>query len=230
VVLAGDIHNGFRGVVYADQISRYLNAPVVMVAGNHEFYHHDTETLLPALRAASSKTAGRVEFLENAAASFSFAGGDLTILGCTLWTDYRLNQGQDTAMLNAQLRMNDHRFIASNGAAFTPADALHRHGTSRRWLHEALAGRTSAARCVIVTHHAPSATMLGSRSGEIAPAYASNILDEFALYQPALWIHGHTHYRHDTVESGIRSVSAPRGYVSFDGPDALNYAPGIVEL
>jgi DNA repair exonuclease SbcCD nuclease subunit len=53
VVLAGDIHNGLRGIVYADQVSAYLDVPVLMIAGNHEYYHHDAMVLLPALRDAA---------------------------------------------------------------------------------------------------------------------------------------------------------------------------------
>jgi predicted phosphodiesterase len=233
VVLAGDIHNGLRGVIYAEQLSRYLEAPVVMVAGNHEYYRHDTATLLPALRAATAKTAGRVQFLEDTAASFSFPDGRVNVLGCTLWTDYELNGNREAAMFAARLRMNDHHFIRANGAAFLPDDALFRHLQSRLWLHETLArlhGEDPAARTLIVTHHAPSGRFLGTRVGEIGPAYGSELLAEFAPWAPAAWIHGHTHYRHDTWQDGIRVVSAPRGYVTYDGASALRYLPGMIDI
>ncbi len=233
VVLAGDIHNGYRGVVYAHLLSHYLGAPVVMVAGNHEFYHHDIGVLLPALRTAAAKTRGRVQFLENAAATFDLADGPVTVLGCTLWTDYALHGAPETAMFTAERRMNDHAFIRLDGPRFTPADALARHQASRRWLHEALAARQETApggRNLIVTHHAPDAGCLGSRTGAIAPCYSSDLLAEFAPWRPAGWIHGHTHYRHDSMQAGIRVVSAPRGYVAYEGQQALHYRPGILEI
>jgi predicted phosphodiesterase len=233
VVLAGDIHNGFRGVIYADQVAKYLNAPVVMVAGNHEFYHHSMTTLLPALAAASAKTHGRVNFLENTVATFTIRGRRLHVLGCTLWTDYALNGDSDSAMRHARQIMNDHAFIQRGGAVFLPEDALAIHEHSRLWLHKTIAAlhkRDSQATLLIVTHHAPSGNVLGARTGQIAPAYGSDLLAEFAPWHPAAWIHGHTHYRHDSVEDGIRMVSAPRGYVVYDGADALQFTPGILEI
>jgi Icc-related predicted phosphoesterase len=136
-------------------------------------------------------------------------------------------------MFTAQYRMNDHKFITTNNVPFTAADALARHETSRRWLHRTLAqnGQENPdARNVIVTHHAPDAAFLGDRTGEIAPAYASDLLDEFSRRRPAAWIHGHTHYRHSSLRHGIRVVSAPRGYVVFDGAKTLSYQPGVIEI
>jgi predicted phosphodiesterase len=233
VVLAGDIHNGFRGVVYADQVAKYLAAPVVMVAGNHEFYRHDMATLLPALHEAGAKTHGHVHFLENNAATFTIRHRRLHVLGCTLWTDYALYGTPELSMREAGARMNDHVFITLNGARLTPADALARHEHSRLWLHKTIAAlhrQDPDAALLIVTHHAPSAAVLGERTGAIAPAYASDLLVEFAPWHPAAWIHGHTHYRHDSVEDGIRLVSAPRGYVAHDGAEALRFRPGILEI
>jgi len=233
VVLAGDIHHGFRGVVYADQVAKFFGAPVVMVAGNHEFYHHDLDTLMPALGEASAKTQGRVRFLENTVASFRMNDRNLHVLGCTLWTDYALHGDAAAAMREAGARMNDHVFITLNGGIFLPRDALARHEQSRLWLHrmiEALRKQDPDADLLIVTHHAPSGAVLGERIGAIAPAYGSDLLTEFTPWRPAAWIHGHTHYRHDSLAEGIRMVSAPRGYVAFDGPAALDFRPGLIEI
>jgi Icc-related predicted phosphoesterase len=229
VVMAGDIHNGLRGMVYAEQVSAYLDAPVVMVAGNHEYYHHDEAVLLPALRRAAAHTGGRVRFLENESAMFTFGGQTLAVLGCTLWTDYALNGDAQGSMMEAQAMMNDHNFITLNALPFTPLDAQHFHVDSLRWLHREL-GRVAATRVIVVTHHAPSAKFLGQRRGAIAPAYASEILQDFAPFRPHLWIHGHTHYRHDSLIGQTRIVSAPRGYVAYDGADALQFRPGVIEI
>jgi predicted MPP superfamily phosphohydrolase len=233
VVLAGDIHNGLRGLVYADQVARYLRAPVVFVAGNHEFYHYPIHRLLPSLRTAAAHTEGRVHFLDNAIASFTFHNQRLHVLGCTLWTDYDLHGDPPTAMRDAERRMKDHILIQEQSGIFLPEDALARHQTSRLWLHKTLASLRKtdpAAKTLIVTHHAPGAAYLGTRTGDIGPAYASDLLVEFAPLAPAAWIHGHTHYRHDSMEEGIRVVSAPRGYVTYDGALALEYRPGILEI
>jgi len=230
VILAGDIHNGLRGVVYADQVARFLAAPVVMVAGNHEFYHHDIATLLPALRKAVLKTDGRVRFLQDDIASFEIAGERLNVLGCSLWTDYELHGDAPAAMAYAGSVMNDHVFIKLNDISFTPADALGFHQYSASWLQRELPGLEAAGgpvKTIVVTHHAPTAQALGRRQGMIAPAYASEMIGQFTASPPALWVHGHTHFTHDSVINGIRVVSAPRGYV---GGGNSGFKPGLVEI
>jgi predicted MPP superfamily phosphohydrolase len=232
VVLAGDIHNGLRGLVYAEQVAQYLAAPVVYVAGNHEFYNHDMTSLLPALARAAEKTKGRVYFLENSAKKFVIRGQTLNVLGCTLWTDYELHGTPVQSMMNSQRRMNDHRFIEHGSRVFSPQDALDRHLASRAWLLQTLTSLRRdepGAKTLVVTHHAPSGLVLGDRNGDIAPAYGSNLLPAFAPVAPTAWIHGHTHHRHESMESGIRLLSAPRGYVVYDGA-ALDFCPGILEI
>ncbi len=233
IVLAGDVHRSVRGIVYADRLSRFLQAPVIYVAGNHEFYDQNIERLLPALHRAAARTNGRVCFLENNVASFTFDDQRLHILGCTLWTDYDLYGDPAGAMQIARRRMNDHDAIYNGKHLFTPEDALRRHLASRVWLHKTLARLQryeAGAKTLVVTHHAPSGAALGERSGGIGPAYASELLLEFSSYAPTAWIHGHTHFRHESVEEGIRFVSAPRGYVLYDGTVAQEYQPGILEL
>jgi predicted phosphodiesterase len=233
VVLAGDIHNGLRGIVYAEQVAKYLAAPVVYVAGNHEFYYQDMGRLLPALGTAATHSKGDVTFLENGIASFTLAGRRLNVLGCTLWTDFRLHGHDAPAMRYAARQMNDYAYINSFGALLTPEDTQARHAASRRWLHVSLGRlreREPDALNLVVTHHAPSAAFLGERTGPIAPAYACEALAEYGPYLPAAWIHGHTHFRHDSMARGIRVVSAPRGYVQYDGSAALEYRPGVLEL
>jgi Icc-related predicted phosphoesterase len=228
VVLAGDIHNGLRGLVYAEQVAAFLDAPVVMVAGNHEYYHHDFAVLRAALRHAAERTHPRVQFLENAAATFNIAGDTLTVLGCTLWTDYALHGNARESMIHAKRMMNDFNFVSLGAGAFTPWETRAMHEESLAWLRAEM--QKGGARKIIVTHHAPSGLVLGQRQGRIAPAYASEVIGQFAAVPPDLWIHGHTHFRHDSVLCGIRLVSAPRGYVGYDGDRALQFAPGIAEI
>ncbi len=196
--------------------------------------NQNMERLLPALYRAAARTGGRVSFLENNVAAFNFHGQRLNILGCTLWTDYELYGDRAGAMQIASRRMNDYEMIDDGRHGFTPENALRRHLASRVWLHRTLARlqRYEAdAKNLVVTHHAPSGAALGGeRSGGIGPAYASELLLEFASRAPAAWIHGHTHFRHESAEEGIRFVSAPRGYVLHDGTMAQEYQPGILEL
>ncbi|WP_227076120.1 metallophosphoesterase [Acidocella sp. KAb 2-4] len=233
VVMAGDIHTGLRAVVYAEQVADYLGLPVVLVAGNHEFYHQQIQLVQPALFSAAERSGGKVRYLENSVASFELPGGRLHVLGCTLWTDFTLHGDPGAAMEFASAHMNDFRLIYRMTTRFTPENARARHERSRAWLHITLArlrAEDPAARIVVVTHHAPGAAFLGRRKGGIAPAYASELLPEFQQAAPDAWIHGHTHFRHESQFGAVRVVSAPRGYVSHEGARALDFRPGLLEL
>ncbi len=230
VVLAGDIHNGLRGIVYAEQVGKYLNAPVVMVAGNHEYYHHDMATLLPAFQETLGKTQ-HVHFLENQAVSLTLGGGQkIKLLGCTLWTDFALQGAVAVSMQNAQIAMNDYRFIELNGIPLAAQNTRDFHAASLAWLHRELDATEPGVNRIVITHHAPSGAVLGKRAGPIAPAYGSEIIGQFSDKKLDGWIHGHTHFRHESVIDGIRLASAPRGYVGHDGAKALQFKPGIMEV
>src|SRR5258708_7876009 len=70
VILAGDIHVGWASPAWAEDLAHRLDAPVVLVAGNHEFYgsmrsrERDMERTIDAYRAASTASDGRLLFLE----------------------------------------------------------------------------------------------------------------------------------------------------------------------
>ncbi|MDE1896718.1 MAG: metallophosphoesterase, partial [Rhodospirillales bacterium] len=53
IVLAGDIHNGLLSVAYADSLAKRFEVPVVLVAGNHEYYFQN----LPEARQLMAKAA-----------------------------------------------------------------------------------------------------------------------------------------------------------------------------
>ena len=227
VVMAGDIHNGLRGIVYAEQVGKYLDVPVVMVAGNHEYYHHDMVTLLPALEETLGK-AKHVHFLENKAVSLTLDGQTIKFFGCTLWTDFALHGSTKASMHNAQRVMNDYRCINLKGEPLAPQNTLDFHTASLAWLHRELDATEPNVKRIVITHHAPSGAVLGKRTGPIAPAYGSEIIGQFSDKKLDAWIHGHTHFRHESVIDGIRLVSAPRGYVGHDGAKALQFQPGFM--
>lgn len=92
IALAGDIGIFTDGVGWADEVARSLNVPVVMIAGNHEFYrnrehrNHSVVSTFAALSEAARKTAGRVMFLERGTAKIA----GVRFIGATLWTDFNL--------------------------------------------------------------------------------------------------------------------------------------------
>jgi predicted phosphodiesterase len=205
VRLAGDIDVGLQGLQWARDQARRLGAPLLYVAGNHEFYHHDI-ALLDEMREFAVACDG-VHFLEND----EFILGDVRFLGCTLWTDYQATGDPAGAMQEARQSLSDHHVIGNGELLFMPEDALQRHLASRRWLEERLA-KPYAGRTVVVTHHGPSlhCTHPVYPLNAFGCAFISDLAELVA--QADVWCFGHTHANLDTMEQGCRLISNQRGY------------------
>ncbi|MBU6449609.1 MAG: metallophosphoesterase [Rhodospirillales bacterium] len=233
IVLAGDIHNGLLSVAYADSLAKRFEAPVVLVAGNHEYYFQNLPEAHKLMSRAAAATQGRVRFLDNEVFTLEQGGQRLHVLGSTFWTDFNLNQNVAQACAFAGERMNDYRLISDGARRLNPNLIMERHFAARAWLHTALdrlLADDPATPRLIVTHHAPGAAFLGTRNGAIGPAYASDLLPEFEPYGPAFWIQGHTHYRHETYTHGFWIMSAPHGYRHEREVVGAPYQPGILEI
>ena len=203
VVLAGDIANGSAGIEWAKEAFR---TPVLYLAGNHEYYEGELESVQAAMQAASG---GPVELLD---CTHTVIGG-VRFLGCTLWTDYTLApETERPAVIETSRELNpDYKLIRYGARAFAPEDAIALCSRHRAWLAAEIA-RPFSGKTVAITHFAP-------HPRSIAPAYANHRanpafvvdLDE-AMGQPALWIHGHTHTSFDYHVRGTRVICNPRGY------------------
>lgn len=238
VVMAGDIDLESHGVAYADRVASFLGAPVVYVMGNHEAYGADLDMLIPDLRAAARATAGRVAFLENESAVLDIKGRRIHVLGCCLFTDYRLNGTGEAeiarAMRDAGSGLNDHFHIRMGGRLFSPSMARGIHDASRTWLgREAARIRSQEgeeAEIVIVTHHAPIPEAIAPHErSSLAPSCASDMRAEIADWRPAAWIWGHTHWTMEAAIGPTKLLSSQRGYVCVE-PGAESFAPAISEL
>ena len=211
VILAGDIHVRRQAVPW---IQKYFpSQPVLYVAGNHEFYGSSVKGWFSDLRSAIEGS--NICLLENE----SIQIGDLTFLGCTLWTDFACWPNPASAMQAAKKDLSDFHLIRSDRDWFQPEESVLYHQASLGWLREQLKAG-DPARTVIITHHAP-----GTRS--VPPCHAGSILNAaFVSHleafiqqtQPALWIHGHTHYSVDYQIGRTRVFSNQRGYVQEPDP------------
>jgi predicted phosphodiesterase len=216
LVLAGDIGSGASGIT----MFKNWPVPVLLVCGNHDFYGGELQEVRESLRRAAEGTS--VRLLERDV--FEFDG--VRVLGCSLWTDYRL-EGEDTqaaAMAYARLAMNDHRMISADGRMFTPRDALNDHELSSDWLTTELA-RPYSGRTVVVTHHAPHANSIHPQysGSKLNAAFASDLTP--LVEQADLWLHGHVHNSFDYRVGRCRVVANPRGY-----PLNASYAPTVSQL
>lgn len=203
LVLAGDIHNGVKGIeAFAD-----WPVPVVYLAGNHEFYDHDWESTRQDLRAACAGT--QVTFLDND--SIEFKG--MRILGCTLWTDFRLGEStQSQAMEAVERGLMDYHVIRTASGLLRSQQTLADHKKSRGWLEGELA-KPFDGKTVVVTHHGPHPLSIHPRfaGNAMNPGFISDLTP--LLRDADLWLHGHTHDGFDYRIGRCRVVANPAGYI-----------------
>jgi hypothetical protein len=187
IVLAGDIGHGIVGIEFArQQIPR--SVPVIVLAGNHEFYGSSIETVTRAIRAAAERLSN-IHFLDCNEVAVPIAGRNVRVLGATLWTDFALRgeamRTRDMAV--AHMHMNDFRLIEFRGRRLTPHDTTEFHEAARNWLDAKLA-EPHQGPTIVATHHSPSERSEEPRyaGGDMTAAFHSNLEWIIARYQPDL--------------------------------------------
>lgn len=205
VVLAGDIHTGTEGLEWAAK--HFTGCPIIYLPGNHEYYEHDFLANHAAMIEAAERLG--IHFLDNREVII----GHVRFVGGTLWTDFSLLGSQELTMREAGNYMNDYRRITNRQASLYPEDTLALHETTRAFLVRKLA-ESFDGKTVVVTHHAPSPRSIPAALQEelMSAAYASNL--EQLAQQANVWIHGHTHQRHNYQIGQCQVLCNPRGYIT----------------
>lgn len=188
---------------------------VVVIAGNHEFYHGNWKASIQYLRDEYSKFPN-IYFLEQELKVID----DVTFIGATLWTD--CNKGDPLTLHALGDMMTDFRIIRNDELGFTklrPAHTAHRHQRTVSYLKTVLADRKDN-KVVVVGHHAPTLNSIHERYRNdqlMNGGYASD-LSELILDHPQikLWTHGHMHDPFDYMVGTTRVVCNPRGYAGHD--------------
>ena len=221
LILAGDIVSGRGGlddnprlIDYAASYADELNIPVVVVAGNHEFYGEEYHRFIADCRRVAADNP-LVHFLENASVRI----GDVRVLGCTLWTDFAFDRNPSSAMREALIAITDYRVIGFDvdGAgeeALRPRHTLELNRTSRRFL-EAELQKHHDGPTVVVTHFPPVFMSAPQYEGDMLSPYFNNDWgDDIAGggLSPDLWICGHTHYSKEVMVGRTRVMSNQAGY------------------
>ena len=216
-VLAGDIAAGL--VSQIDAIDSVADRPVVLVAGNHEFWHGSFVGELMAASVAARRSRW-VRFLE---VDQAVVGG-VRFLGGTLWTDFSLYGSDARSLSMAHAQANNRDFdsiridVGSDRRLFTPDHARARHLDMREWLG-AVCSQPHDGPTVVVSHHVPSMRSVGSewRQDPGTPAYASRLDASIERWRPDLWIHGHVHSSSDYRIGSARVVCNPQGFGGENG-------------
>lgn len=230
VVLAGDIHSDGRAIEWA---AEYFDAPVLFVAGNHDYYGGHLDKTLAKMRAAAAGSGGKVTLLERD--TIEIAG--VRFIGATAWTDFSLHGQRVFSAVDAEHRMADYQAIraTSRHRKIKPADIISINDETRFWLRRELA-KPHAGKTVVITHHAPTPRSIPEWrrkcKDELNPAYANDWAGE-DFWRPEcvqLWLHGHIHECVDYVEKGVRVVSNCRGYGDKFGGEAVRngFNPSLI--
>ena len=231
-IVAGDLYTRGRSPELAAHM--WPDRPVVLVAGNHEYYGTSWPAHIDTLRTAAAEHPN-VHFLENDVVEI----GGVVFLGCTLWTDCKLWEAGPYAGLydypetirDVQDGMTDYgviRFAGPGGRTrpLKPSDTIQAHLASVRWFRsqfEAHRGR----KIVVVTHHAPSFRSVPETFSQdiISAAFASHLDELVESSGAAYWIHGHNHFSTDYMIGKTRVICNPRGYPN---ETATGFKPALV--
>jgi len=235
VVLAGDLHEGTRGLEWAGEA--FPGRPIVHIPGNHEYYDGEFSAVRQAMRQRAQELG--IVHLDDAAAVVH----GVRFIGATLWADLLLYGAEGKAALLARGldRLVEYRCVRFDGAPFTPDHSIALHNASRDFLEHAL-GEPFDGPTVVVTHHGPHPQSIHPRfKGNVAnPAFVSDL--SRLMGRARLWIHGHTHASFDYEVAGTRVLANPRGYAgrhpvsgrvhgSADAPENPAFDPALtVEL
>ena len=183
---------------------------VVIVAGNHDFYHgHSRERVLDELREFYASVP-QVRFLDGEVAEV----GGVRFLGTTLWFPHT------PEMDKLRWQLNDYECIHDF------AGWVHQeHQRSQDFLSKEMQKGD-----VVVTHHVPV-------PGAVHPKYNTPGGRKLSLFfeadctsliqerEPALWIYGHTHGGVSQTYANTKLICNPAGYPSESGG---NYRPKLI--
>lgn len=226
LVLAGDIGIETKGAEWALEQHRRLGIPMVMVAGNHEFYqsggHKQTvESTYRDLAKVAAASNGALTFLQNDTAVIA----GVRFIGATLWTDFCLHgeKNRHGMMRAAERGMNDYHLIWTEGGRARPQFMAAEHEDSLKFIEAQLAEPFDGP-TVVVTHMAPSPKSIneGYRDSVLNPAYASDHEELILKYQPTLWLHGHVHHSTQYLIGQTRVVVNAYGYHNHDTNPAFD--------
>jgi Icc-related predicted phosphoesterase len=194
VVLAGDILLGRNSLRFYERIAA-LAPHVVAVAGNHEFYHGEFDSVH---RRIKSLEIPNFHFLEKESVEIN----GVKFHGCTLW----YNGGPDCVY--NEMFMNDFRLIYHKAKGYR--NFIYKYAQeSKAWLKQ-----TVQPGDVVVTHMLPHEACVDNsyRGDSMNAFYFNNCEKVLEENRPALWLHGHSHNNLDTKIYDTRIVRNPHGY------------------
>lgn len=212
LLLAGDIGLGIQSIPFIEEMCQHFKY-VLMICGNHEFYHHQFDKVIDDFKAWE---------LEGAPKNFHFLHNDWRILdgvrflGGTMWTDFDNANPMVLAAAHNELRgMSDYKVIhGSDGMAITPHFVIRENERFTDFLVEKI-DEPFDGKTIVMTHHSPGNSVRRStRRPNLLDACYYDDIEQYIGNEDkiALWVHGHTHQNQDYLINNTRVLCNPYGY------------------
>lgn len=227
LLLAGDTCEA-RFVEKSKDLRRICRSfdKVYAIAGNHEYYHGDIYMSEDHIR-VDTLDIENFNFLQKEAVKLS---DEVTLIAATLWTNF--NKGDIVAKVKAEFGLNDYRLIRNGSTTYSMVERLTAsdiEAINKDHFNFIQDEVKKANKCIIMTHHAPIMNHINPeyvRHGDVNYAYASDY-SEFILDNTdkiAVWAHGHTHDKRETLVGNTRVITNARGYVpsAFEARKIIN--------
>ena len=202
VVLAGDLTSSRRhGIdLLRGFMQSYPNQTFLIIPGNHEYYGGVFDPV---------EFRTRYFDIENCVVlhrGMTLERDDIIFMGDTLWTNIGPIKGP-------LIQSNFSDYCVIDGLTTDITDREHKETVD--FLVEQLSlAQNNNKTVVVVTHHTPSFNSVPPRfySSPINICFSNDLNKLMTAYEPAVWIHGHTHDSFDYHIGKTRVICNPYGY------------------
>jgi len=224
LLLAGDIDDNKNQRIrefLLDCSTRFRS--VIYISGNHEYYGSNIIRNHEKLSNICSKY-DNVYYLNNQSIQID----DVSIFGCTLWSELQPQDFAKSDMLNDYKNIRNGTIERPYDRKLTTYDTHSMHLRSKDAITKFLS--ETEGKKIVMTHHAPSLQSLDPRYANDPSNcfYASNLEDLMCEYNPDIWVHGHIHYKNDYYVQNTRVICNPKGYVSFRDSEYTGYEDVLI--
>lgn len=215
LVLAGDIGCGILARHFVTKMCEHFKY-VILICGNHEFYHHDFDNVIAGWRSFAGD--GDNILVEKGPDNFYFLNNntvvldDVRFIGGTMWTS--MADGDPFVMGAAHRQMSDYVEIRSKGERITPHFVMREHDIFLDFLLREF-DKPFDGKTIVITHYSPGNEVRrsGRKRDLLDSAYFADMEQLIGWHNKVhLWLHGHTHQTYDYIINETRVVSNPYGY------------------
>ncbi len=220
LVIAGDCFTARtvdRFQLFLEETMQLGFKAVFYVLGNHEGYGWTYEQAIDRLRQLDEWIPD-FHFLHQTEVTID----GVRFIGCPLWSHPEIN-----GAIQARLYIMDYKAVTN----WTLDQHIRAHHEDKLWLAENVQKGD-----VIVTHFPPTSN--GTDVAKYGSTMANNPLgswfvngmeEEIRIWQPSMWISGHTHHVWDEMVHGCRDVGNCRGYsnIHHGTGQPVNECPGF---